>query len=409
MRILIIVHHRLWRAAYRSRIVAEGLVRRGHKVTLMVTANTEKWRFVDREEKGVRIVETPDLTYGTLRSGWDPVNAIRRKGWLKRQGDTFDVAHLFETRPATIFPGLALRRRLGIPLVIDWIDWWGRGGIISMRRPWWYKMAFAGVETWFEERFRGHADATTVISYGLARRAVSLGVPEESIHHIRNGSDLRTFKPRPIGEARDRLGLPKEKFLLGYAAQDTFFDLEPVLDALKMNVESGIDAGLVLSGNAPEGLKTSVHRKGLTERVRFLGYLDWEDYPFFQSACDALVVPFPATVYNIGRWPGKFGEYVAAGRPVVFNPVGDLEDFAGPDAPGLACDFSAEAFVEAFATLHDDPSLRTELGAKARQLACDEMDWERSIDHFEAVYDGLFNKRSSCELCERSKKTMGGV
>jgi len=395
MRVLMIVHHRLWRAAYRSRIIAEGLARRGHQVTLMVTANREKLRFRDYDSNGVRIVETPDLTFGTLRSGWDPVGALRRHLWLKSQGSAYDVVHLFETRPATIFPGLAVRKRLGVPLVIDWIDWWGRGGIISVRRPWWYKLLFAGVETWFEERFRTCADATTVISYGLARRAIDLGVPEHTIHHIRNGSDLRTFKPRSIEEARDRLKLPRDKFLLGYAAQDTFFDMEPVLGGLKKIVDRGIDAELVLCGHAPKQLKKTVIEYGLEDEVRFLGYLDWEDYPYFQSACDALVVPFPDTVYNIGRWPGKFGEYIAAGRPVVFNPVGDLIDFTGPEAPGIACDFSADAFAEAFNTLYEDERLRAELGSMARRLACREMDWERSIDRFEGVYAGLVDRGGS--------------
>ena len=316
--------------------------------------------------------------------------------------DKTDVIHLFETRPATILPGLALRKKLGAPLVIDWIDWWGRGGIIAMRRPWWYKILFSGVETWFEERFRKYADATTVISYGLARRAERLGVPASTIHHIRNGSDLRTFRPRPIESSRERLGLSQEKFIIGYAAQDTFFDLEPVLDGLKINLTSGINAHLVLSGHAPDTLKRSVVQRGLSDHVEFLGYLDWDDYPYFQTACDVLVIPFPETVYNVGRWPGKFGEYLAAGRPVVFNPVGDLEDFAGPDAPGIACGFSPKEFAAAFSHLHDDPSLRQKLGVRAHRLACESMDWERSIEHFEAVYSGVIAGNASCSFCEEA-------
>ena len=146
----------------------------------------------------------------------------------------------------------------------------------------------------------------------------------------------------------------------------------------------------------------TVDQLGLSARVRFLGYLDWDDYPFFQSACDALVVPFPGTVYNLGRWPGKFGEYVAAGRPVIFNPVGDLEDFAGPDAPGIACDFSAEAFAEAFEILYENSNLRNQLGLRARRLACQELDWERSIDRFEAVYNGLIKKTVGCNQVDRA-------
>lgn len=402
MQILLIVHHRLWRAAYRSRIIAEGLARRGHDVTLLVTADKAKLSFRESIINGVRIVETPDVTFGDLRSGWDPVAAFRRRRWLKDNIGEVDVLHLFETRPATIYPGLNVSKRLKVPLVIDWIDWWGRGGIISMRRPFWYRVLFAGIETWFEEYFRRFADATTVISYGLAQRAVSLGVPEHTIHHIRNGSDLRTFRPHTINESRARLALPEDEFLIGYAAQDTFFDLGPVLDAVKTVLDRGIPARLVLSGNAPAKLKRLVIDHNLNGRVTFLGYLSWDDYPFFQTACNVLVVPFPDTIYNIGRWPGKFGEYLAAGRPVVFNPVGDLADFGGADAPGIACDFSADSFAEAFQTLHNDPLLCERLGALARKLACDEMDWERSIDHFEAVYDGLINGRAECAFCKLS-------
>lgn len=392
MRILLIVHHRLWRAAYRSKIIAHGLASRGHQVTLIVTADRERWRFREMQDDGVRIVEAPDLTAGSLRSGWDPVAAFRRHRWIKSQGATFDLIHLFETRPATIFPGLAARKKLGVPLVIDWIDWWGRGGIISMRRPGWYKALFGRVETWFEEHFRTYADATTVISYGLKERAISLGVPPHTIHHLRNGADVRTFKPWPKAEARARVGLPEDKFLIGYAAQDTFFDLEPVMLAFKAFIDKGVNAEFVFSGFAPNKLKKMVEDLRLSDRVNFLGYLPWDTYPYFQASCDSLVVPFPETVYNIGRWPGKFGEYLAAGRPVVFNPVGDLVDFAGSEAPGIPCDFSVEAFADAFETLHDHPQLCDELGARARRLACEQMAWEQTIDRFECLYRELLDQ-----------------
>lgn len=387
MHILMITHHRLWRAAYRSRVMAEGLARRGHEVTLMVVSDENRRHFDDEVSNGVRIVQSPDLFWGRGRSGWDPLSILRRNRWLQNDDSPYDVIHLFETRPATIFPGLAARKRLGAPLIIDWIDWWGRGGIINLNRPWWYRKIFAGLETFFEEHYRTRADASTVISYGLRDRATGLGVPADSIVHLRNGGELDKFRPVPMVDARRKLSLPEDTFIVGYAAQDTFFDLDPMFEGFA-KFANRIDkpAMFAMSGNAPARSRRAVQQFGLGKRANFLGYLSTEDYATFLPACDVLAVPFPGTIYNIGRWPGKFGEYAASGRPIVFNPEGDLKDFTGDLAPGIACEFTADAFADAFQALYDDADLKTKLGKRARELAQSHLDWEMVVDRLEELY-----------------------
>jgi len=398
MRILLIVHHRRWRAAYRSRVIAGELARRGHQITLMVTADKERWRFGDTiEADGVRVIESPDLTWGRLRSGWDPICALRRVFWVWQNGQTYDLIHLFETRPATIFPGLVVQGRFGTTTVIDWIDWWGRGGTISVNRPLWYRILFAWFETFFEEHFRTYADGTTTISYGLRGRAIGLGIDPGTILHIRNGANLTLFAPRPMQDGRRRLGLPTDAFIIGYSAQDTFFDLDPVFGSVRRLVDGGINAMIVMSGHAPPRVKRSIARFGLEARARFLGYLSWDDYPWFLPSCDALACPFPPTIYNLGRWPGKFGEYCAAGRPIVFNPHGDLADFAtGDQVPGIPCAFETTAFAEAFRKLHDSRSLRERLGAIARSRAVADFDWRTVVDRLEHFYNEVIARKAQC-------------
>jgi glycosyltransferase involved in cell wall biosynthesis len=393
-----IVHHRRWRAAYRSRVIAAELARRGHQITLIVTADKERWRFRDTiESDGVRVVDSPDLTWGRLRSGWDPICALRRLSWLWRNGETYDLVHLFETRPATILPGLAMRWRSGATIVIDWIDLWGHGGSIAIKRPIWYRILFAWVETFFEEHFRSYADGTTTISYGLRDHAIGLGIDPGTILHIRNGADLTLFSPRPMQEGRRRLGLPAEAFIIGYSAQDSFFDLDPIFDSVRQLVEGGINAMIAMSGHAPSRVRHSIARFGLESRARFLGYLSWDDYPWFLPSCDALACPFPQTVYNLGRWPGKFGEYCAAGRPIVFNPHGDLADFAtGDQVPGIACAFDATAFASAFRKLHESPGLCERLGAIARSRAVTDFDWHNVVDRLEHFYGEIIARRAEC-------------
>ncbi len=389
MRILMINHHRRARSWLRAGAFAVRLAARGHEVTLMVLADTARWRFHRSRVRGIDLVESPDLTVGRVRSGWDPVCALRRHRWLRRDGAPYDLIHLFETRPATIFPGLRVRRRLGVPLVIDWIDWWGRGGVITVNRPFWYRHLFAGVETYFEEHFRARADATTVISRGLKQRAEGLGIPSESIHHLRLGVDLDQFRPRDVAEVRRCHGYDPEAFLIGFASMDSFLDLPVLFEGIRRFAERRGNVRVLVTGRNMPKLRKALAEGKLLDRVHLMGFVAQDEYPEHLAACDLLAMPFPETNYNIGRWPNKFGEYLTVGRPVVFNPNGDLAEFAEGEVPGIACDYTPQAFADAFETLYRDPDMRARAGETARRIACRAFVWDEVIDRLEALYADL--------------------
>ena len=135
LNILMVTHHRRFKSRPRSHAMAKHLVQRGHKVTLIVIADQRKFGVVNSEWDGVQVIETPDLLWGQLRSGWDPWDLLNRILYLSHNHEHFDLIHCFETRPATIYPALLYSRRHDIPLVTDWNDWWGRGGLIDEVRP----------------------------------------------------------------------------------------------------------------------------------------------------------------------------------------------------------------------------------------------------------------------------------
>lgn len=404
MRILMINHHRRARSWLRAGAFASRLAARGHEVTLMVLADTEHWRFRRSKVDGIDLVESPDLTVGRLRSGWDPVCALRRYLWLRRENQHYDLIHLFETRPASIYPGLLMRRLLDVPLVIDWIDWWGRGGTITVNRPLWYRYLCGWVETFFEEHFRGHADASTVISHGLKRRAEKLGIPSKSIVHLRPGVDLDQFHPMDMTDIRQRHGYDPEAFLIGFASMDSFIDLSALFKGVRLFADRQPKVGLLITGKITRKLRKSLQEENLLDLIHLTGFVAQNEYPEHLAACDVLAMPFPETNYNIGRWPNKFGEYLAIGRPVVFNPNGDLKEFAQGDIPGIACDYAPEAFAKAFETLYGDPELRARAGATSRRLACREFVWDDVIDRLETLYVGItgesLKQRQLCQTKE---------
>jgi glycosyltransferase involved in cell wall biosynthesis len=385
MRILMINHHRRYRSLHRSGAFAVELAKGGHEVTLMLVADTERWRVRESRLGLVRVIESPDLAAGRLRSGWDPVCALRRMRLLAHMRGRFDLVHLFETRPATIVPGLWYARREGLPLAIDWNDWWGRGGLIAVNRPLWYRWLFGAIETYFEEHFRTCADATTVISRGLAARAAALGVPPESITVLPPGIDAARFAVSADPTLRQQLGFGASDVILGYSSQDTFFDLDPVLEGVRRAREQGCPLRLLALGQPTRAFLRRIARRGFEGLVHLTGFVSDADYPRYLALADYAVVPFAASPANLGRWPNKFGDYLAAGLPIVFNPFGELEPFAA-DPPGIACECRAEAFAAAFLALWRDSALRGRLAARAREIAATKFRWSERIRILEGAY-----------------------
>jgi UDP-galactopyranose mutase len=74
------------------------------------------------------------------------------------------------------------------------------------------------------------------------------------------------------------------------------------------------------------------------------GQQPYDDLPSFLAACDVALVPFARNHATRAISPTKTLEYLAAGRPVVSTPVGDVVELYG-DLVEVASD--AEAFVAA--------------------------------------------------------------
>lgn len=384
--ILMITHHRSFKAVARSRPMAESLARRGHRVTLVATSDNRRFGAEFSTSNGVRIVEAPDLLWGRLRSGWDLWDLVNRMALLRKDGH-YDLVHCFETRPATIYPALDVVRRQRVPFVTDWNDWFGRGGLITISRPRWYRAIFEGIETYYEEAFRTRAAGLTVISTALGRRGVALGVPESRICHIPGGVIASEIPARTIGECRSKMGYPADQPILGFASADSHLDLEIVMQALRIVARTHPDVKLLVSGRPSRHVVDLVNSHGVQENVALIGFVTSDDLAWHMGAADLFLLPFPETVYNRGRWPNKLGLYMCLGRPTVSNPTGDVKTAFERHHVGLLAEWDPEDFAAKILMIIEDPVLARELGTNGRRVALTEYDWDKLIVRLEDFYE----------------------
>lgn len=370
---------------FRAYHLGRQMVRRGHQVTLLTISPRQRFRFQAEIHDGVQVVETPDWLWGRGRTGWDLWDTLRRIFYL-RDG-SWDLIHAFDSRPVVIFPALMLRRR-GIPLILDWADWWGRGGTIDERPTGAVVKRLIGpLETYLEERFRTFARGTTVISSALRDRAISLGVKRQTIVRIPGGSDIENISPLSKSQCRESLNLPEGASIVGYVGVLNKNDAQLLFDTFARLCVLRPGCRLLVIGKHNTVLP---EMPGLFET----GPLPQKSLVQYLGACDLLILPLKDTVSSRGRWPSKINDYLAAGRPIIASDVGDIADLFAHHAIGYATKDDPEALAAACDSLLSDELLQKEMGRNARQLAEKEMSWSILGGELEAHYYSVLNQET---------------
>lgn len=382
MKLLFLNHNVAWSGGtfFRAYHFARCLVKQGHEVTLLSISPRNRMSFSERLVDGVRVIETPDCFWGSARSGWDPWDALRRVLFVR--GQRWDLVHAFDSRPAVVVPALALRNA-GVPVVMDWADWWGRGGTLEVRQAGnrWRRL-IRPIETFFEEAYRTTVDATTVVSRALRNRAMTLGVRPDTIAQIPGGCDIEGLLPRSKTECREALGIPQSTPLIGYLGILSLPDALLFFETCRSIGQIRPDCRFVMIGNH----RSRVPRiDGLIET----GFVAHTLMATWLGACDILMLPLKNTIASRARWPSKFNDYLAAGRPVISTAVSDVVDFFTTHDIGRCAVDEPLALATAAVEMLGDPAALQRNGDNARLLAESELAWPVLTNRLEAHYARL--------------------
>jgi len=370
---------------YRCWHLARQLARSGRRVTLVTVSPNRRILPQSSAEDGVWIVETPNLLtnmyalgsgYGAIGIPYRIVNSLRQP---------FDVVHAFDHKPNVLLPAILLSRMKETSLVADWSDWWGRtadGSGLQERRA----KAVVRLEEFMEEYIHSEADWVTTISTGLRERAISSGIPSERISCIPSGAPSDLILPLDKTSCRKELQISRATFLLGFVGIG-IEDLEMMADALLLvrRLRKNVRLGII----GPAETKTELNEPALREGITWFGRIPFHRLSLYLGACDAFVLPMRNNTANRTRWPNKFGDYIAAGRPVLCSNVGDVARIVESERCGLVWNDGSD-LISAIESLVDDPGLANELGARARYVAEHELSWEALARQFVAVYRNMW-------------------
>lgn len=343
--------------------LAEGLVGRGHQVTVYGPAATERAFGFTTRGAAFRAVEIP--------ADMHPVRDIAAVAALRRAlaAERWPaVVHAHGLR-AGLVAGMATAPRGRTPLVVTWhnvvlADGW-RARLLSVA----------------ERQVARRADITLCASDDMIARALALG-----------GRDVR---PGPVGAPpltpaqRDPAEVRKE-FDAG--------DRPLVLSVGRLHAQKRHDALVaaaarwrdlsptplvVIAGDGPDEERLRHHIAGTGAPVRLLGHRD--DVVDLLVACDLAVVA--------SQWEARqlfAQEVLRAGRPLVATAVGGVPGMVGDAALLVPYDEKlVDALDDAVRRLLDDPALRSDLSERGVAQAATWPTPDDTVARVAAVYEEL--------------------
>lgn len=142
-----------------------------------------------------------------------------------------------------------------------------------------------------------------------------------------------------------------------------------LLAAMEVVWATHADCQLVITGGATVDTLEPAE-KGRGGRIRCTGFVERKALLREYSAASVLAIPLFDDVRSHARFPTKLGEYLASGRPVVTNRVGEIPQFLEDGVSACVTEpGDTAAFGRAICRILDDPGSAQIMGRSGRHVA----------------------------------------
>jgi glycosyltransferase involved in cell wall biosynthesis len=224
-----------------------------------------------------------------------------------------------------------------------------------------------------------------------------VGMRPNQVFKILNGANSDMVHPINLEEAREFVGIsPDEKVVMAMGRTFTK-SFEILLEVFSRMHRAYPSLRLVVVGELCDYGKLGTYINGVKNRfltlmpnILFTGKVPYEEIKYYLSAADVLALPMEDSINDHARFPIRLGDYLASGRPIVSNAVGELRRILVQNKAGLVVDVNdLDGFAAGILALLDDKERANRYGANAYRTAREEMDWRLIARDMIGVYKEL--------------------
>lgn len=378
--------------------LSEGLVRRGHELTVVTTVPhfpsgrvQQKYRSLKIKssvENGVNVIRVPlpSVDRSKLLSRMIQFLAFQIGATLASIGKQYDVLLTHTPAFEVWIPFMVHHMLLHKPIIYSIYDVYPDVGIKLglFRNPIVIKLV-----TLLENSCLTSATKIRVISKSFIPSLMTRGIPEEKISLIYDWVDTIDNSILPRENSFSIENALNYLFVVMYAGNiGTIQGLDSVLEAANQ-LRNETDIGFVFVGDG--GARANLIQKAAQlklNNVKFIPYQPRERMPEIWASSDIALVSLKKGV-GFGALPSKTFSILSSGRPVVscIDPGSDTWNLVERAQAGLCVEpESPEQLAMAILYLKDSPDLRSQMGVNGRNYVLR----YHSPNHASEAFEKLF-------------------
>ena len=368
------------------RLYSGALQQLGHEVTIFTygadgpdaSSNGEAGHSAESNGSCVRVLRSPALAWGD--TGWNfPMGVSAEARSALR---ALDIAHAHHPFASCLVP-LRHCAPAGVPVVFTnhtrydlysdtYVGWMPR------------ELRHEAIRRYLG-RLNARVSLTISPSHEIAEWLEGYGVSHDRLLVFPNGIDTAAFEHPASPRSKGALGLADDAFVLCYVGRVAHEkNVAELLESFRAALVHNPKLALVMVGDGPARAECGrlIEEAGLTDRVRMLGALPYEDVPDVLAACDAFITASVSEVY-----PLVVVEACAAALPVIGVRSPGVGEIVCDEDSGLLTD-SPEGLSGAILNLAGDPELHARLSEGAKRVA-QAHEIGQSARRLAAVYERL--------------------
>lgn len=224
-------------------------------------------------------------------------------------------------------------------------------------------------------RNMGYSGRIEVIPNGVDVLEFSKHFDAYELENIKHDLNKKSFVNKNGETVEDVFLITTSRLVAKNATEDTIMALKYLPEYVKFIV-LGV-------GQDINKLKNIVSNEGLSDRVIFLGFVDYFDIPKYLKISDIFIRPSVSEGFGI-----SFIEAMATGIPVITTPVGGIVDFlfdpdVNPDKPptGLFCRVhDPKNIAKKVIKILQNNDLRHTLIHNAKKMVEEKYDWNLVVE-----------------------------
>lgn len=388
--------HHLGGMEMHTKDLAEGLVKKGHKVTIVTTKNPKKGY---EEVNGIKIHYLKNTKPGKYsRSWWE--ESAKKFGELNRT-ENFDIVHSQSIGAYGFF--MKNKRDKKIPIIASFHgtpcdEIKSLINTLSLKHPISSVKAVLLIAYWIYSyvewlRFAPFLDgaiATSNEQEKILRRYFF--VKKEKIYKAFNGVDINLFRPIQNSFIRGKYNLTNERILLCVARIVVDKGIQNIVHAMPLILKEMPNTKLMIVGDGSymPTIRRLVKKYDLEKHVVFIGFAKFEELPHYFNVCDVFVNP---TIRQNG-YDLTIVEAMACGKPVVVSNIGSVPTVVKHNVDGiLVPPRDVDMLSEKVTKVLKDKKLASMLGNAARKKIVKKFSLDKMVENTIKVYKDVMRKR----------------